>query len=116
MNTAGREIFGNIPQWQHYIFYGIATLSLTIFTLGLLARVRRWMHGDFVWRVEAAEIPQRLRYMMNQVFAQPRLLRQPSSGVMHLFIFWGFLFLYIATDIVAVKHYGPISFFHGLFY
>src|SRR5580704_10897643 len=116
MNTAGREIFGNIPQWQHFIFYGIATLSLTIFTLGVLARVRRWTHGRFIWRLEAAEIPKRLRYMANQVFAQPRLLTQPSSGAMHLFIFWGFLFLFIGTDIVAVDHYGAISFFHGLFY
>ncbi len=116
MSSASREIFGNIPPWQHALFYWLAGVSIAIFMLGVLARVRRWTHGEIVWRLELAEIPQRIRYFATHVLAQPRLRRQPSSGAMHLLIFWGFLFLFIGTDIVAVEQHGPLSFFHGLFY
>ena len=116
MNTAGREIFGNIPQGQHPLFYWLAGVSMAIFTIGVLSRVRRWAHGEIVWRLELAKIPQRIRYFATHVLAQPRLRKQPSSGAMHLLMFWGFLFLFAGTNTVAVEHYGPVSFFHGLFY
>ena len=116
MNNATREIFGNIPQWQHQLFYLLASISFAIFALGVLARIRRWTRGKFVWRFELAEIPQRARYFATHVFAQPRLRKQPTSGVMHLFIFWGFLILLVGTEIVAVEEYTPLSFYHGLFY
>jgi Fe-S oxidoreductase/nitrate reductase gamma subunit len=116
VNSATREIFGNIPPWQHYIFYSLATISMAIFAFGVIARMRRWTRGKITWRLELAEIKRRIPYFVTQVFAQPRLRKEPSSGAMHLFIFWGFLFLFVGTNIVAVQHYGPISFFHGIFY
>ena len=117
MNTAGREIFGNIPQGQHPLFYWLAGVWIgNLRTIGVLSRVRRWAHGGIVWRLELAKIPQRIRYFATHVLAQPRLRKQPSSGAMHLLMFWGFLFLFAGTNTVAVEHYGPVSFFHGLFY
>lgn len=116
MNNATREIFGNIPQSQHVIFYLLATISMPIFAFGLLSHFRRWTTGKIDWGIELEELPQRLRYLATQVFQQPRIRAQRLSGAMHLFIFWGFLILFVRTDIAAVEHYGPVSFFHGLFY
>lgn len=116
MNQATREIFGNIPQSQHVLFYLLATVSMATFAFGVLSRFRRWTRGKFDWGIERKELPERFRYLATQVFQQPRIRAQRLSGAMHLFIFWGFLILFVGTDIVAVEHYGPVSFFHGLFY
>ncbi len=116
MHEATREIFGNIPAAQQALFYALAFASLAIFGVGVLRRMRRWMRGATNWRVESRDLPGRIAYFLDQVFTQPRLRREPSSGMMHLLIFWGFLILFVGTELIALEHDTPLSFLHGLFY
>jgi len=116
MHDVTREIFGNIPATQQTWFYLLACASLLVFAVGLLRRIARWMSGAADVRIVTRELPRRIAYFLEQVFTQPRLRREPSSGLMHLLIFWGFLILFVGTELVALEHDTPLSFYHGLFY
>ncbi len=116
MGDATREVFGNIPSWQQTLFYVLAVVALGVFTIGLLRRIVRWTHGVGDWPLQARELPQRAAYFLGQVFTQPRLRREPSSGLMHLFLFWGFFVLFVGTELIAIRQHTPLSFYHGLFY
>jgi len=116
MHEVTREIFGNIPATQRTCFYVLASASLLAFGIGLLRRMVRWMSGTADARIDARELPRRIAYFLDQVFTQPRLRHEPSSGLMHLLIFWGFLILFVGTELVALEHDTPLAFYHGLFY
>src|SRR5262249_53141411 len=56
-----------------------------------------------------------------QALLQQRTRRRNYAGKMHLLIFFGFLILFIGTNIVAVEHYGALLFgnhwlYKGAFY
>jgi len=116
MNTASREIFGNILHSQHVLFDVIASISIAIFAFRLLAHFRRWMRGNGNLGIQSDQFAQRLRFFAVQVFQQPRIRKRRLPGAMHFFIFWGFMLVFVGMDIVAVQEYGPVSFFDGLFY
>src|SRR3984893_9537908 len=68
-------------------------------------------------------IGERLRQVLAVVFLHRRLLRPGYvyAGLMHLFIFWGFVVLFIGTLIVLleadiVRPYFGLSFYQGTFY
>jgi len=116
MDDVTREIFGNIAPTEQVLFYAVTSVSVLVFAARLGLRVRHWLRGRRGTRALAHPAWRRLRYALNQVFAQPRLRGAATAGVSHLLIFWGFLFLFIGTVLVAIEHYTPLSFFHGLFY
>jgi hypothetical protein len=78
---------------------------------GVVAHIGIWKESQ-----RASEIPfpgEALKKMLLDVFSGRRLLRgDVAAGMMHLFIFWGFLFLFIGTCILAIHRY-LISFLHG---
>ena len=55
----------------------------------------------------------RLRELVVTGFLQKNLLREPLPGIMHLFIFWGFLVLLLRTASLVVYGFSP-SIFHQL--
>lgn len=114
MSEATREIFANISAAEQRLFYALALGSLALFAIGLGLRIRRWMRGKGSPRVELRELPGRAAHFFRHVLVQPRVRR--SSGSMHLAIFWGFLILFVGTELIALEHDTPLSFFHGLFY
>lgn len=114
MSDATRQIFANISAAEQALFYLLALGSLAVFALGLGWRIRRWMRGRGAPELELREVVARLPHFLREVFAQPRVRR--SSGGMHLAVFWGFLVLFVGTELIALEHDTPLSFFHGLFY
>ncbi len=55
-------------------------------------------------------IGQRLKRVWNIAFAQTKLLRDPSAGILHLLIFWGFiLFLFAVIEALIQGFYSPFS-------
>jgi Fe-S oxidoreductase/nitrate reductase gamma subunit len=114
MQQATREIFQNISAGEQTLFYVLATVATALFVIGVVRRMRRWARG--ARGPSLADVVRQLPRFVTQVFAQPRLRSEPSSGAMHPLIFWGFLMLFLGTELIAVEHDTPLSFFHGLFY
>ena len=120
MDSAGREILGNIPAAHQAIFFTIAWLSLAIFAAGILIRARLWFQGSCSSffpseKVSADTLVEHLRAFIIQTFVQPRL-HATTTGLAHVSIFWGFFILFVGTNLVFLEHSTPLSFLHGVFY
>lgn len=100
--VAIREIYWNInPTIGSFALYTMAILTSLIATWGILRDVARWRQGRPLWRIDQPW--RRLRGLLEQSLGQQRVLRDRSAGMMHGLIFFGFLALFIGTDIIAVE-------------
>src|SRR5579859_7943353 len=102
MTQAVRVIYWNIGEVAGSLsLYLTAILAMAIMTRGVLRDIQRWRRGRPDRRI--ADLPARLRESLTQVFGQQRVLRDRRPGMMHALIFFGFLALFIGTDIIAVE-------------
>ena len=110
--TPHRNMFWQIePVW---IFYLLATLATGLFLAGLFAYLQVWKKT--AKSPEASYSGDALKKMILDVFLGRRVLQgDVAAGVMHLFIFWGFLILFIGTSVLAIHHY-LFSFLEGMAY
>ncbi|HEY3231032.1 MAG TPA: respiratory nitrate reductase subunit gamma, partial [Roseiflexaceae bacterium] len=100
--VAIRQIYWNIGEvFGGTVLYLMALVALAVMTLGMLRDIARWRRGKPDSRI--AEIPARLIESLAQVFGQKRVMRDRRPGSMHALIFFGFLALFIGTDIIAVE-------------
>ncbi|MGH2709394.1 MAG: iron-sulfur protein, partial [Actinomycetota bacterium] len=110
-----REVFGNIPGWVKGTFYlvvGVAAVGV-----GILAsrRVKNWERGQPDDRRTTKEnLPRRLADFRSGVWMRT-LLRDPAAGIMHSLLYFGFVWLFVATVILEVNHQVPeaLKFLHG---
>lgn len=97
-----REIYWNIPQPFGSIFlYGLALVVTVVMAWGILRDIARWRKGRPNARID--QLPARLIEFLAQSFGQKKVLRDRRAGTMHALIFFGFLALFIGTDIIAVE-------------
>jgi Fe-S oxidoreductase len=102
MTEAIREIYWNVGEITgSLVVYLSAIVALAVMTWGILRDIGRWRRGNPDVRI--AKIPARAAEALSQVFGQKRVLRDRRSGLMHALIFFGFLALFIGTDIIAVE-------------
>ncbi len=102
MTEAFRQIYWNIGEtYGSLILYLSAIVTLAIMTRGILHDIAVWRRGHPDDRI--SEIPQRAVETLAQIFGQKRVLRDRRPGSMHALIFFGFLALFIGTDIIAVE-------------
>jgi hypothetical protein len=53
----------------------------------------------------------RITRLLKIAFMQTKLLRDPKAGILHLFIFWGFiLFIFAILESIIQGFYSPFSF------
>lgn len=71
------------------VVVGFAFAARTVYWL---IRYVAWGKGD----LKVTEIPMRIRGVMTQVIGQARVIAEPA-GVLHLFIFWGFIILQVES-------------------
>ncbi|MBV9358825.1 MAG: hypothetical protein JO023_25235, partial [Chloroflexi bacterium] len=116
-----RQIDWNVSQIALAVMYALMLVqALSLAYVG----TRRWL----VWRSgrpigQLSEVGTRLRRTLGVVFLHRRLIRPGYvyGGLMHLFIFWGFLMLFVGTLIVLLeadimRPYFGVSFYQGDFY
>ncbi len=102
MTQAIRQIYWNIGEaFGGTLLYLMALAALAIMTWGVLRDIARWRRGRPDARI--SQLPARLIESLAQVFGQKRVLRDRRPGSMHALIFFGFLALFIGTDIIAVE-------------
>lgn len=97
-----REIYWNIPQPFGSIFlYGLILVTTVVMTWGILRDIARWQKGRPDARLD--QIPARMIESLAQIFGQKKVMRDRSPGMMHALIFFGFLALFIGTDVIAIE-------------
>ncbi|RMF84920.1 MAG: (Fe-S)-binding protein, partial [Nitrospinota bacterium] len=109
-----REIYWNIA-------YGKLVYLFFLIVLGVLAyavytHYQRWRLGQGEEENRFDQVGQRIKDLFLQVFGQQRILRDRYPGLMHLFIFSGFLVLFIGTSMIAVQENLSIEYLYGSFY
>ena len=94
-----REIYWNVPMGK-YLIYPVFAVAAAVFVWGVVRRVKMWRQGA------ATPIPggwpARTVRAVWDAFSQRLVLRESGPGLFHFLLFWGFVFLFIGTLIVAV--------------
>jgi Fe-S oxidoreductase len=97
-----RQIYWNVGEgFAPLALYLSAIVALAFMTWGILRDIGRWRSGKPDARI--SQIPARLVESLAQVFGQKKVLKDRKPGSMHVLIFFGFLALFIGTDIIAVE-------------
>ena len=99
-----REIYWNIAGYIPFIqtiLYLLAISSIVVMSYGIWRDVRRWRRGRPTRRDD--RLMARLGDFLQQIFGQKKVLRDRIPGIMHTMIFYGFLALFIGTDIIAAE-------------
>ncbi len=113
-----REVFTNVPTAVKVAFYAaVATMLLVVAWLASL-RVKNYERGlPDNRRTNRKNLERRLRDFRRGVWMQT-LLRDPAAGVMHSFLYFGFVWLFIVTVISETDHQMPdaLKFLHGRTY
>lgn len=117
--TATRETFANLPVWAIAFWYFLIFVSTAIFAYGVYRLARKYRQGR--GPAEPDRPTERLARTARIVFTHSWIRRRdPLSGFAHLFVFYGFLVLFVGTAILAVQDdiAGPIGFefWQGWFY
>jgi hypothetical protein len=110
-----RHVFGGVPDPIYWMFYATAATVLFICAWLISLRVRNYERGrPDDRRTNKGNVEHRMRDFRSGVWMQT-LLRDPAAGVMHSFIYFGFLVLLAATIILEIDHQLPddLKFLHG---
>jgi len=119
----GREIFWNVGQTARWIAYLLMVVSIVLLVYGLVGRYRMWNMGKAAPLGFWQTMWKRIGYYIRSGIFHGTILRSRETypGLMHLFIFWGFLILAIGTGMVAfqddfLRLFFGVTFLHGDFY
>ncbi|MGQ3722116.1 (Fe-S)-binding protein [Natrialba aegyptia] len=118
----GRETYLGISDVGYVLFYLLVAIAVTVFAYGVYQRVRRYTRGDDDPFDRVSDLSNRVVSSAKIVLSNEKQFnRDLYGGLMHSFILWGFLTLFIATSIIVVEQYGTeiflgIVFWEGDFY
>jgi Fe-S oxidoreductase/nitrate reductase gamma subunit len=122
-----RPTFWQISHTGEAVFYYLAALSTLVFAWGVYARFARYAQGDADWFDRRDDLGRRVLEATKIVATNEKQFdRDVYAGVMHTFVLWGFLTLFIGTVILAFDEWAvrkttdllgtKQSFFVGDFY
>jgi len=88
------------------IAFGVLlVLALVLFSYSSYRLIRKLQTGKEDRRTDRA--PARLKNVLTIAFGQSKLLRDPVAGLMHFFIFWGFMILLSAVSEAVIQGISP---------
>ena len=122
--VATRQTFDGLTSWQVAFWYFLIFLSTATFFWGVYRLVRKYRASRQpldISRATARPAGERIAHAARIVFTHRWIRRRdPVAGVAHLFVFYGFLVLFIGTAILAFQDdiAAPLGFdfFKGWFY
>jgi Fe-S oxidoreductase len=111
---ASRQIMWMIPFWMKVVMYLSLAVATYFFFQGLVAKYRFITAGKDPKQV----LPPKLNFenFLVTIFFQGKVPRDGFVNVYHSMIFWGFLTLFIATELVAIHADTPFKVFKGTTY
>ncbi|NHN43590.1 (Fe-S)-binding protein [Halorubellus sp. JP-L1] len=102
-----RPTFWQISHTGEAIFYYLAALSTIVFAWGVYDRFARYAQGDEDWFERTNDLGRRVLEATKIVASNEKQFdRDLYAGVMHTFILWGFLTLFIGTVILAFDEWA----------
>ncbi|HEY6430193.1 MAG TPA: iron-sulfur protein, partial [Acidimicrobiales bacterium] len=117
-SRVARATFFDIPDPVYWMFYGTVAVMLLVCAWLASMRIRNYLRGGPDDRRTTREnVHRRLRDFRSGVWMRT-LLRDPAAGLMHSFIYFGFLVLFAATVVLEIDHQLPpsLKFLHGTVY
>ncbi len=117
VTLATREIMWNIPHSFKLAMYALFLLSLAVMIRGILHKVNFITKGEGVSGLKKLfpKEPNFLRFF-HTVFFTGKVPRFKNVAIFHGLIFYGFLILWITTDVVAIHADTPLKPFQGSTY
>lgn len=114
---ATREIMWNIPYAFKVIMYVLFAASLGLLAKGLYDKVLFVTKGGGLAKINGL-LPKKLQWsrFFQTAFLTGKVTRFKQVGFFHSLIFYGFLVLWIATDLVAIHYDTPFKVFQGTTY
>ena len=113
-----RTITWNVSEIAIVVMYALVAVQALVLAYGFSRRYLMWRRGKPFGPLD--NIGERLRQALAVAFIHRRLIRPGYvyAGIMHLFIFYGFIVLFIGTLIVLLeadiaRPYFGFSFFNG---
>jgi len=114
---ATREIMWNIPPifktWMYVLFFA----SLIIMVAGFYKKLKFITANNGVTSIRLL-MPEKLQWgkFFQTIFLTGKVTRSTRVGVFHSMIYYGFVILWIATDLVAIHYDTPFKIFQGTTY
>ncbi|MHA1992374.1 MAG: heterodisulfide reductase-related iron-sulfur binding cluster [Candidatus Hodarchaeales archaeon] len=100
-DTPYREVFFNIDAPYDLLFYFFALFASIIMLLGFLRLFRIWMVGKNRFNLKL--FIRNISYVLKDGLFNKRIFRYDRyAGIMHFFVMWGTIALFIATVILTV--------------
>lgn len=114
---AEREVFWNIS--YHWLFYSLSALAVLIFIGGCYRNISTWFKG---WSInESVNFSSIFRTVLKDIVGNAKILSGDIvGGLMHLFIMWGFIILFLGTVLSSFDDYifhflkGPVYEYYSL--
>lgn len=101
---ATREVFWNISPIGELLFYLLALIAGAVFAYGIYKHIRRILYGKKVL-FTLRPLGAKLSAVLASIAANRTIVRHDApAGIMHLFIMWGFIVLFIGTVIVTIEY------------
>jgi len=113
-SNATREIMWNIPQSFKYAMYGLLALATIAMVMGFVKKYKFVTQGKGIKSL----LPEKLSWkaFFETLFFTGKVTRDSQVGIFHSLIFYGFVILWIATDLVAIHYDTPFKVFTGTTY
>lgn len=111
--------FFNLPMPFAQIFmYVLAGVATALFVIGFWGRAKLWLKGRPENRFD--NLGERVKALILDGFAQRKIRTRKLTGFAHTLVFFGFLLLFIGTDIVFLEydvldHFGLGIWFGGFY-
>ncbi len=117
VDLATREIFWNIPYSYKVIMYILLVGSLIIFIKGFYEKIAFITHSGGI-RALKSLIPKKLnwRSFFETLLLTGKVKRDGRVAFFHSLIYYGFIILWIATDLVAIHADTPFKIYKGVTY
>ena len=111
---ASRAIMWMIPFWMKVAMYLSLAIATYVFVRGFMAKYRFVTAGQNIKTL----FPKKFNFksFLTTIFFQGKVPRDGFVNVYHSLIFWGFLTLFIATELVAIHADTPFKIYTGTTY
>ena len=111
MELATREVFWQIPTYYKVIMYITMFIAMGIMVQGLYKKFK-FATGD---RGIKSLLPENLNWknFIETIFFTGKVARDGKVGIFHSLIYYGFIILLIATELVAIHADSPFKVYQG---
>lgn len=114
---ASREIMWMIPLWMKFTMYGSLAVATAFFFQGLIPKFKYVTSGIDQWQKKIVPKPGlNVKNFLTTIFYQGKVPRDSYVGFYHSIIFYGFLTLFIATELVGIHADTPFKIYTGTTY